>query len=88
MFPGLTADICIPAARMRITKNSSVIYLQSLLPVIQAIFMYYQKKVVRKSFYQKAIDLFQSDCVSAEGNRHIDTNYNDDTYGLQVPLHI
>ena len=82
--------------------------------------MCYQKKVARKSFYQKAIDsrgvLTYSrlrnkcgneqetipkeektqeekdeaayDCVSAEGNRHTDTNYNDDTYGLRMSLYI
>ncbi|MCI9050446.1 MAG: hypothetical protein HFI05_00765 [Lachnospiraceae bacterium] len=24
------------------------------------------------------------DCISAEGNRYTDTNYNDDTYGLRI----
>ena len=66
--------------------------------------MYYQKKVVRKSLYQKAIDSrlrnkcgneqetirkeektqeekdeAAYDCVSAEDDRHTDTNYSDDT---------
>ena len=59
MFPGRTEDVCIPAARTGITRNWSVIYLQCQLPVIQEIFMWYQKKVVRKSLYQKAIDLFR-----------------------------
>jgi hypothetical protein len=58
--------------------------------VIQEIFICYQKKVVRKSLYQKAIDFREQraayDCVSVEGNRHTDTNYNDDTYGLGMPF--
>ncbi len=27
-------------------------------------------------------------CLSTKGNRYTDTNYNDYTYGLRLPLHI
>ena len=37
---------------------------------------------------QEAKDEAAYDCVSAEGNPHIDTNDNDDTYGLRMSLHI
>ena len=47
-----------------------------------------QETIRKEEKTQEEKDEAAYDCVSAEDNRHIDTNYNDDTYGLRMSLHI
>ena len=47
-----------------------------------------QETIRKEEKTQEEKDEAAYDCVFVEDNRHIDTNYNDDTYGLRMSLHI
>ncbi len=47
-----------------------------------------QETIRKEGKTQEEKDEAAYDCVSAEDDRHTDTNYSDDTYGLRMSLHI